>query len=547
MWKKIKIPAINLLVLLILLGGLEFYFRVIRPAPPPYDIANGLQLTLRPYTMFANPPYSKYPEWYDIFTSARIPSTVKANNEGFNDKHDFSLTEPYQKAGNERVVLFVGGSTAWGVGATSVETTIAGRIEHHLNIMQKDLKYTVINLGMGSWIAYQQYIAMELWGAPFDPDWVVVMDGHNDAGVGCSYSQGVMNPLFFPVIKSYVDGYLGNGQTHPVFYRGWIENQVIKYSAAYRVLTGKDYVPNSQVFDATNTDATREETRKVILPTKLGESRQMLAFYLKAEEAMLNLFPKAGYILSTQPMVNQFTGDFTDVYADMTKPEAHQTAMDKRQRDVENYLAAHANEWCNAQNFQPSFVYLYVDGAIELERLAERAHAQGRPVEYANTGLLFPNERNERMPYFIDPAHVSDKGADVLGKFYAERILAAASGSEPTRESTAARSRVVAPAGSSTSDKVTEGIYVTSASYGRNCGASPGNVTRVVGGACNGKQTCDYRLDVNVLGDPAQGCSKDFKAEFKCAPGNDRFTQQVAPEAGLGSQLLLSCPARKTE
>jgi len=122
---------------------------------------------------------------------------------------------------------------------------------------------------MGSWIAYQQFIGLELWGPSFDPDWVVVMDGHNDAGVGCAYSQGLMNPLFFPAMKSYIDGYLGNGQTRPVFYRGWIENEIIKYSAAYRALTGKDYIPNPQGFDATNTDATRDEYRKIILPTKL--------------------------------------------------------------------------------------------------------------------------------------------------------------------------------------------------------------------------------------------------------------------------------------
>jgi len=74
---------------------------------------------------------------YNFFTNERIPADLKGNNQGFNDKHDFSLTEPYRKAGNERVVLFTGGSTAWGVGATSVETTIAGRMELHLNAMQK--------------------------------------------------------------------------------------------------------------------------------------------------------------------------------------------------------------------------------------------------------------------------------------------------------------------------------------------------------------------------------------------------------------------------
>jgi hypothetical protein len=90
------------------------------------------------------------------------------------------------------------------------------------------------------------------------------MDGHNDAGVGCSYSQGMMNPLFFSAMKSYIDAYFGSGQTRPDFYRGWIENQVIKYSSPYRALTGKDYIANPQVLDASNTDSTRGEFRKII-------------------------------------------------------------------------------------------------------------------------------------------------------------------------------------------------------------------------------------------------------------------------------------------
>jgi len=136
---------------------------------PQYNIANGMQLYLRPYVMFANAPHSRETEWYNLFTNERIPANIKANNEGYNDKHDFSLTEPYRKAGNELVVLFVGGSTAWGVGATSVETTIAGHIGYHLNAMQKDLKYTIINFDMGSWIAYRQFIGLELWGRPSIP------------------------------------------------------------------------------------------------------------------------------------------------------------------------------------------------------------------------------------------------------------------------------------------------------------------------------------------------------------------------------------------
>jgi hypothetical protein len=104
--------------------------------------------------------------------------------------------------------------------------------------------------------------------------------------------------------------------------------------------------------------------------------------------------------------------------------EAHHLAMEKRSRELDAYLAAHADEPCRGNTFQPSFVFIYVKGGIELERLVERV-SRARSVEYHNMGRLLPNERADRVPYFIDPAHLSDKGADALGKFYAEQILAA--------------------------------------------------------------------------------------------------------------------------
>jgi hypothetical protein len=65
-----------------------------------------------------------------------------------------------------------------------------------------------------------------------------------------------------------------------------------------------------------------------------------------------------------------------------------------------------------------------VNGAIELERLVDDQRNLGREVQYYNAGTEFPNDRNARIPFFIDPAHMADKGMDILGRFYAEKILA---------------------------------------------------------------------------------------------------------------------------
>jgi hypothetical protein len=92
---------------------------------------------------------------------------------------------------------------------------------------------------------------------------------------------------------------------------------------------------------------------------------------------------------------------------------------------LEGYLTQHENETCGQATAQPANTYIFGNGAVQLEQLAEEEAARGRQVAYYNIGTLFPDPRTERMPYFIDPPHLTDKGMDVIGKFYAEKILAA--------------------------------------------------------------------------------------------------------------------------
>lgn len=419
-----KLVLVNVLIFLALLAGVEIFYRVKPGSTSAAGPANGLALNLQPYVTFSNPPHAHHPAWTNIFTGVNSQADVTSNNQGYNDLRDFDWTKPYQKAPNEKVIVTVGGSTVWGVGSSTWDNTIAGAMQKILNEGQSETKYTVINLGMGSWIAYQQFISLEMWGAAFKPDWVVIMDGHNDAGVGCSYSQGVTNPLYFPVLKAFIDAYLGSTNARPEFFRGSWENELIRVSAAYRSLTGKSYIKNTLQYDDTNKDMSRDEFRKIIVPTKVGAARDMLRFYMKATEASLSLFPKAKYILSTQPMVNIFTGDFVDVYKP-SQEAADPVALAKRDSDLEIYLSATQDKLCDTETYIPAFTYVYVKSAFELEKMATAKRAEGRFVEYHNIGRIFPNERDARVKYFIDPAHLSDEGANAVGKFFASRILAA--------------------------------------------------------------------------------------------------------------------------
>lgn len=415
--RTLKLIFINLCVFLALLAGLEAYYRIFRPREDL--LTNALWQSFHSYVMFLAAP-GDYKSWTNRNTGQSYPARVHTNALGFNDTHEFDYTAPYTKAPNEKTVLFTGGSAAWGIGAGATAATIAGRMEHHLNAMQGRTKYTVVNLAMGGWIAYQQFLGLQLWGESFRPDWVIVMDGFNDAQVGCAFSQGVGNPFYTATVKSYVDGYLFS-TLRPVFFRGWLENQLIRLSAAYRALSGKQYVRDTSVFDVSSSEIA---IRRQIVPTKAAATRDMLAFYVKAQGAMLGLFPQARYILSTQPVLYPFADFFGDTYGHPAGSEKRRAAAEARSRQLEEGLKQYENEWCSQKLMTPTFFYLFINGAFAQERVADEARAGGRHVEYHNAGQLFPDTPDARVRYFIDGVHLTDEGNDIIGKYYAERILA---------------------------------------------------------------------------------------------------------------------------
>jgi len=98
-------------------------------------------------------------------------------------------------------------------------------------------------------------------------------------------------------------------------------------------------------------------------------------------------------------------------------------------------------------------------------------------------------------------------------------------------------------------------IYVMAATYGENCQSfvprsgrvnlvKAGNATAAVTRACdNSKVICMFNVDVLKLGDPADGCGKDFIASWQC--GVDRRVHQVyLPAEASGSTALVSCEVR---
>ena len=112
-------------------------------------------------------------------------------------------------------------------------------------------------------------------------------------------------------------------------------------------------------------------------------------------------------------------------------------------------------------------------------------------------------------------------------------------------------------------------IKVVRATYGRNCkdvkpctfrGKSEpnqvreGNVTAHTAGQCDGKKSCEYKVDYfnprtftskGVISDPCIGCVKDYQVEWHCGdPAKVRkgSVGGAPTDAGLGKVVTLSCP-----
>jgi peptidoglycan/LPS O-acetylase OafA/YrhL len=84
-------------------------------------------------------------------------------------------------------------------------------------------------------------------------------------------------------------------------------------------------------------------------------------------------------------------------------------------------------------------------------------------------------------------------------------------------------------------------IDVISATYGANCVAIRNNAWTSLRRNCNGRTACDYTVKVAILGDPASGCSKDFRAEWRCTADGPAHVVTLPAEAGMGSVARLGC------
>jgi Trypsin len=89
-------------------------------------------------------------------------------------------------------------------------------------------------------------------------------------------------------------------------------------------------------------------------------------------------------------------------------------------------------------------------------------------------------------------------------------------------------------------DVTTAGIGVDLAAYGGGDCNGIKFVTDTVANACQGKTSCDFKVDHLQLGDPAPNCAKPFTVFWRCAGSESLRSLQLSPEAS-GKVAQLRC------
>lgn len=421
--KTIAIQAAVFVVCLLMLEGVgQIYERWLKP---PKD---SLGLNPAPYIMFhANAGPGK--EWYSQITKQKLQTSIVYNNYGYPETYDYQMIpdaeylKKHAKKQGETLVFMAGGSTVHGVGASSNDHTISAQMQRHLNEHGGGKKYRVMNMGMGSWIAYQEFVGLSMFGAPLNPDWVVVMDGVNDGATPCAQGSGAGNPLSWSKMLFMLQGGKNPEGVNPAI------SALSRHSALIRSIFGIDStrraIPSDLVYDNDTPDK-RFAYRMANL--KFNVQDEQVRFYLQAQRNMLALFSRANMILSTAPTM--YDNGLGTAYRAAFRPGAGAGERQKLEADLDSFMRQSGDDECSIERAPQLDGYFISRAALALKDLVAEENRQGgnRKLMYVNTDQSMPFEVEKRGRFFLDNGHMVDDGQERIGVLYAEMILAAEQG-----------------------------------------------------------------------------------------------------------------------
>ncbi|HTR84266.1 MAG TPA: hypothetical protein VMI56_07285, partial [Reyranella sp.] len=101
---------------------------------------------------------------------------------------DVDVLHPPPKGKDEVRVILIGGSGAQGQGDHMTnDTLLAHRLQVYMAQQRPGVR--VINMAMGGTISYQNFVALNLWAHPLQPDLIVSYSGFNEWHVPFDYGD----------------------------------------------------------------------------------------------------------------------------------------------------------------------------------------------------------------------------------------------------------------------------------------------------------------------------------------------------------------------
>ncbi len=148
-------------------------------------------------------------------------NTININSLGFRGP-EFTKEKPE----NTFRIIMVGGSTTFGMGATSDNTTIPAYLQKKFDDLILDKKVQVINAGIIAQQSNAEVYDIKNRLVSYNPDLIIVYDGYNDSfyvGVGeITVSKSVSNITSTNSIKDFIKQNLNFYRTPFVIYQlGW--------------------------------------------------------------------------------------------------------------------------------------------------------------------------------------------------------------------------------------------------------------------------------------------------------------------------------------
>src|ERR1700692_1944935 len=172
--------------LLLCLKAYDVYLSSHRHAAYPDEDADEPTMRMMEYYPFTGGQIRSFkPEQKPLWTNYYDDYDMTSGEYGF--FIDFHLETPPPKQDNEIRIVLTGGSAAQGWGArTNADMfyrLLPTKLSQELQERGQNCKVTVVNLAMASSHIYQNFIALNKWAHPLQPDAIISFSGGNEIAV----------------------------------------------------------------------------------------------------------------------------------------------------------------------------------------------------------------------------------------------------------------------------------------------------------------------------------------------------------------------------